>query len=55
MKTVQIGQTRYYIQDKEDLVTVVHELARQGYTNQQIANLLGISERTVKKYMSECW
>ncbi len=55
MKTVQIGQTRYYIQSRDDLISLSHELARKGYTINQIAQILGISERQVKKYLAECW
>jgi len=55
MKTIKVGSTTYNIQDKYDLVSVAHELARKGYTISQIAQALGVSERQVKKYMSECW
>jgi len=55
MKVVQIGETKYYIQSKDDLISVSHELARKGFTIQQIAQALGITEKTVRRYMSECW
>jgi len=55
MKEVNVNGVRYYIQDKEDMISLVHQLARQGYTNQQIASFLGMTERQVKKYLSDCW
>ena len=55
MKVIQVGQTKYYAQDKQDLISIAHELAQKGFTIQQIAQALGISERTARKYMSECW
>jgi len=55
MKTVVIGQTRYYINGKDDMISVAHELAKKGYSLSQIASFLGVSERTVKHYMAECW
>ncbi|ARQ96355.1 terminase small subunit [Sulfolobus islandicus rod-shaped virus 9] len=55
MKVVQVQNTRYFIQDKDDLISVTHELARQGYSISQIAQVLGISERQVRKYLEDCW
>ena len=55
MKIVQIGSSRYYIQTKDDAVSLSHQLARQGYTVEEIARLLEISPRTVRKYLSDCW
>ncbi|ARQ96675.1 terminase small subunit [Sulfolobus islandicus rod-shaped virus 5] len=55
MKTVQIGQTRYYIQSRDDMVSLSHELARKGYSISEIAKILGVTERQVKKFMNECW
>ncbi|MCG2868284.1 MAG: helix-turn-helix domain-containing protein [Candidatus Nanopusillus sp.] len=55
MKVVQIGQTKYEIRSKDDLVSISHELARKGYSIAEIARILGVTERTVKKYMSDCW
>jgi len=54
-KEVEIKGKTYVIQDKEDYVKLVHELAIQGYTLSQIAKLLGISEKKVLSYMQECW
>jgi len=55
MKVIQVGQTKYYVNGKDDLISVSHELAKKGYSIAQIASLLGISERTARKYMGECW
>jgi len=55
MKVVQIGQTKYYINSRDDMISIVHELARQGYSIAEIASFLGVTERTVRKYLSDCW
>jgi transposase-like protein len=55
MKVIQVGQTKYYVNGKDDMISVAHELAKRGYSISQIAQALGISERTVRKYMAECW
>jgi len=55
MKVVQVGQTKYYIQTKDDLINLAQQLTRQGYNISQIADLLGVTERTVKRYLSDCW
>ncbi len=55
MKVVNVNGTKYYVQSKDDLISLAHELARKGYSITQIANVLGVSERQVRKYMSECW
>jgi len=55
MKVVQVQNTRYFIQDKDDEINLVHELARQGYSISQIAKILGVSEKQVRKYLQDCW
>jgi len=55
MRVVQVEGVKYYVQDEVDLISIAHELARKGYTVQQIANFLNISERKVKKMMEDCW
>jgi len=55
MKEVKVGSTTYYIQDEDDLISVTHQLAKQGYSISQIAQVLGISERQVRKYLKDCW
>jgi len=54
-RIIQIGQTKYYINSRDDLISLSHELARQGKSIAEIAKILGVSERVVRKYMSECW
>ena len=55
MKVVEINGSRYYIYGKDDAISLSHQLARQGYTVSEIARILGVSERTIRKYMSDCW
>jgi len=55
MKVVNVNGSRYIIQDKEDMISIVHEMAKKGYSTSQIAQTLGISEKTVIKYLGECW
>ncbi len=55
MKVVSVNGSRYYIQSKDDMISIAHELAKQGYDISGIAKLLEISERTVRKYLQDCW
>ena len=55
MKVIQVGQIKYYARDKQDLITIAHELVRKGFSIAQIAKALSISERQVRKYLEECW
>ena len=55
MKTITINGIRYPIECEDDLVSLSHQLAREGYSISQIANFLNISERKVKRYMEDCW
>jgi DNA-binding NarL/FixJ family response regulator len=55
MKTINVNGVRYFIQDKEDEMNLVHELVRQGYTISQIAGFLNISEGNVRKILEDCW
>ncbi len=55
MKVIKVGSTTYYIQSKDDMINLTRELAKQGYDISEIAKLLEISERTVKRYLSDCW
>jgi len=55
MKVVQVGGARYYIQSRDDMISLAHQLAKSGYTVQQIASILGVTEKTVRKYLSDCW
>ena len=54
MKVIQVGQIKYYAQDKQDLITIAHELVRKGFSTAQIAKALSVSERQVRKYLEEC-
>jgi len=55
MKTINVNGVRYYIQDKEDEITIVHQLISQGFTVSQIAQILNISERKVRNMINDCW
>ena len=55
MKTIVVGNTKYYIQTKDDLISLTHELAKKGYNEEEIARILDVSVRTVRKYLSDCW
>ncbi len=55
MKTIKVGQTKYYIESSDDMISLAHQLIRQGYTVSEIANVLGVSEKTVRKYLQDCW
>jgi len=55
MKTITINGIRYEVETEDDLVSLSHQLARQGYTVQQIADILGLSLRKAKKYLEDCW
>jgi len=55
MKVVQVQGTKYYIYNKDDAVSLAHKLSREGYSVEEIARLLEISPRTVKKYLQDCW
>ena len=55
MRIVQLGYEKYYIQSKDDLIYLVHKLAYKGFSVSEIAIVLGLSEKTVKKYLEDCW
>jgi len=55
MKEVKVGNSRYYISSRDDEISVIHELVQKGYSISQIASLLNISERKIKKYLEDCW
>jgi len=55
MKTIKVGTTTYYVQSRDDMISIAHELAKSGYSIEEIAKILGVRESTVKKYLSDCW
>ena len=55
MRIVQVGNSRYYIQDEDDLVSLVHQLVSKGYSLSQIAKTIGVSERKVRNMVNDCW
>ena len=55
MKTVRVQNVTYTIECEDDLITIAHELAREGYSVSEISQFLEISERKAKKYMEDCW
>jgi len=54
-KIVQVGKSKYTIEDEVDLVNVIHELAKKGYTPSEIGYLTGIPTSLVRKYLEDCW
>ena len=55
MKSIRINGITYQVDCEDDLVSLSHQLAREGYTITQIAQFLGLSEKKVKKFMEDCW
>ena len=55
MKTINVNGVRYYIESEDELIDLAHQLARKGYSLSQIASLLNVSERKVKRYLNDCW
>jgi len=55
MKVVQVRNTRYFIQDEDDLISLVHQLIKENYSISEIAQILNISERKVRRYLNDCW
>lgn len=52
---IRIGNVMYPIEDEDDMISLAHLLARQGKDVKEIADILGISVRKAKKYLSDCW
>jgi transposase-like protein len=55
MKVVNVNGERYEIRSKDDMISLAHQLVKSGYSIAQIAEILGVTERTVKRYLSDCW
>jgi len=55
MKTVRVQNVTYYIESEDELIDLAHQLAKQGYSISQIAQILNVSERKARKYMEDCW
>ena len=55
MKSIRINGVTYQVDGEDDLVSLSHQLARKGYSVQQIAQFLGLTEKKVKKFMEDCW
>jgi len=55
MKVVQVQNVRYYIESEDELIDLVHQLAREGYSISQIASFLGVSEKKAGKMLEDCW
>ena len=55
MKIVEIKGLRYFVQDKDDMISIAHELTEKGYNIKQIAQILGVTEKKVRKMMEDCW
>ena len=55
MKEIRVKNTVYIIENQDEEIDLAHELARQGYDINQIAQILNIGKRKVIRYMQECW
>ncbi len=55
MKVVSVNGSRYYIQSKDDMISLTHQLARMGYSIAEIAQILDVRESTVRRYLNDCW
>ena len=55
MKSISVRGVRYMVESEDDMISIAHELAREGYSVSEISQFLGISERKAKKYMEDCW
>ncbi|CAQ58478.1 terminase small subunit [Stygiolobus rod-shaped virus] len=55
VKIVQIGGSRYFIHNKDDERNLVRELVAQGYSLQQISEILGVKIQKIIKYLEDCW
>jgi len=54
-RNVRIHGETYYVQDEDDLIFLVHLLAKQNFTQSEIAYILGISRKKVQEYLEDCW
>jgi hypothetical protein len=54
-KTIRIGNVRYIVENKDDIIFLVHMLAKMQYTPSEIAYILGISRDEVIEYLEDCW
>jgi len=51
-KIVQVGQTKYWLNTPDDVRAMIVDLLKQGYSISKIAELTGISERWIKRYLN---
>jgi len=54
-RVVRIGNAKYYIESQDDEIFLVHSLACMGYSVEEIARFLKISEKKVFEYLQDCW
>ncbi len=54
-RIIRIGKTRYEIENEDDLITIIHVLAHQGFTVSEISYIVGIPKELVQKYLEDCW
>ena len=52
-KIVQIGRTKYWIYNKDDVISAVHNAWREGHSVEEIAEALHISKKKVIEYLEE--
>ena len=54
-RIIRIGKTRYEVETEDDLITIVHVLAHQGFTVSEISYITGIPKEKVLEYLQDCW
>ena len=54
-RIIKIGNTRYEVETEDDLIFLVHLLAREGFTTSEIAYILSIPKEKVLEYLEDCW
>jgi len=55
MKEIRVKNTVYVINTEDEMIDLVHELAREGYTVKEIAQILSIGKRKIVKMLQDCW
>ena len=54
-KVIRVKNAEFHIESEDDLVSVIHMLACDGYNVEDIAKITGVSEKKVLQYLQDCW
>jgi DNA-binding transcriptional regulator LsrR (DeoR family) len=55
MRYVKVQNKMYPVEDQDDLISLTHELYRQGYTVDEISKVLNLGKRKIIKMLEDCW